>query len=200
MGAIVFQRWTWLRDASPDAGLCWIVLEEFRSPGNLGTLVRTSEAIGGAGLILLGKAIDPFSSLTVRSTMGALFHQQLIRTTFQELRQWIDENQCHVVGASPDGTDDFHQVNFPPATLLFLGEELRGLKPHQRSLCDQLVRIPMVGHADSLNMGVAGSLLMYEIYRSQSNSPSVAVPRAIKPEAGSNLHERSVITSNISIN
>lgn len=167
VGAIVRQHWSGLYDVSPKAGLCWVVLETVRSPGNLGTLIRTSEAVGGAGFIFLGKRVDPFDPDVVRASMGAIFHQKFVRTTFNSLAPWIHRHHFHVVGASPDGATDLHQFDYPRSTLLFLGEERQGLTQQQRDLCQYLVRIPMVGMADSLNLAVAGSLLMYEVYRSR---------------------------------
>ncbi|GAB1540186.1 RNA methyltransferase [Scytonema sp. NUACC21] len=167
VGAIVRQRWFKLRDVSPQAGLCWLALETVRSPGNLGTLIRTSEAVGGAGFIFIGGHVDPFDPDVVRASMGALFRQKFVRTGFPSLREWIRRQCCHAIGASPDGTTDFHQFDYPPSTLLFLGEERQGLTQQQRDLCQHLLRIPIVGTADSLNLAVAGSLLMYEVYRSR---------------------------------
>jgi TrmH family RNA methyltransferase len=131
-------------------------------------LIRTSEAIGGAGFILVGPQIDPFEPAVVRSTMGALFRQTLIRTNERSLRNWVRRHRCRVIGASPDGSADLHRFHFPHSTIVALGEERHGLTPLQRDLCSDLVRIPMVGAADSLNLGVAGSLLLYEVYRALS--------------------------------
>jgi TrmH family RNA methyltransferase len=166
--AIVRQKWTDLISTKPDTGLCWVILGHVRFPGNFGTLIRTSEAIGGAGFILLDRGVDPFAPVTVRATMGALFRQQFIRTTYRTLRDWLCQHDGHVIGASPDGISSFHQYNFPPKTLLFLGEERQGLTSQQRLMCDAIVQIPMVGLADSLNLGVAGSLLMYEVFRGRN--------------------------------
>jgi len=172
VGAIVRQRWFKLHDVLPKAGLCWTVLETVRSPGNLGTLIRTSEAVGGAGFIFLGGRVDPFDSRVIRAAMGALFHQKFVRTSYSALHHWIRRHRCPVVGASPDGTIALHQFHSPRSTLLFLGEERQGLTQKQRDLCQHLVQIPMVGMADSLNLAVAGSLLMYEVYRSRISRPS----------------------------
>ncbi|HWE40497.1 MAG TPA: RNA methyltransferase [Isosphaeraceae bacterium] len=168
VGAILGQRWDRLHSASPRAGLCWVVLEDVRSLGNLGTLIRTSEAVGGAGFILVGGRVDPYDPAVVRATMGGLFRQRFIRTTAGSLRHWLRRHGCHAVGASPEGPAEFHRVDYPRPTVLLLGEEGRGLSPSQRGLCPQLVRIPMVGAADSLNVAVAGSLLLYEVYRSHA--------------------------------
>lgn len=165
IAAIVRQHWSKLQSSSPRAGLCWVALEGVRSPGNLGTLIRTSEAVGGAGFILLGAAVDPFDPVVVRATMGGLFGQVFVRTGRSELGHWVDRHGCRVVGASPDGQSQFHHVTYPARTVLMLGEERRGLTRQQRAICHHLVRIPMTGPTDSLNLGVAGSLLLYEVFR-----------------------------------
>jgi TrmH family RNA methyltransferase len=173
VGAIVAQRWSPLHGASPKAGLCWVVLEAVRSEGNLGSLIRTSEAIGGAGFIVVGPRIDPFSPGVVRASMGALFRQTFIRTNDWSLRNWVRRHRCRVIGASPDGSADLHRFDYPRPTILVLGEERRGLTPLQRGLCSHVVRIPMVGAANSLNLAVAGSLLLYEVYRARSVRPGL---------------------------
>jgi RNA methyltransferase, TrmH family len=167
VGAVIQQPWEQLAAISPQAGLCWVVLDTVRSPGNFGTLIRTSEAFGGAGFILLGDRIDPFDPDVVRPSMGAVFRQRFVRTHLRALRTWVRQQKCMVIGASPDGEVDLHKMAYPPGTLLFLGEEREGLTSIQRDLCQQLVRIPMVGAADSLNLAIAGSLMMYEVYRSR---------------------------------
>jgi TrmH family RNA methyltransferase len=127
VGAVVAQRWPPLHGASPRAGLCWVVLEAVRSEGNLGSLIRTSEAIGGAGFILVGHRIDPFAPAVVRASMGALFRQTLIRTNDRSLRNWVRRHRCRVIGASPDGSADLHRFDYPRPTILVLGEERQGL-------------------------------------------------------------------------
>ncbi|MDJ0534450.1 MAG: RNA methyltransferase [Xenococcaceae cyanobacterium MO_207.B15] len=172
IAAIVRQRWTKLHQISPQTGLCWIALEKVRSPGNLGTLIRTSEAIGGGGFILIGGNIDPYDPSVIRATMGALFNQKFIRTSYSSLHHWIRRHSCGVVGASVEGKVDFHHFKYPRSTLLFLGEERKGLTKNQQELCHHLIRIPMVGKGDSLNLAVAGSLLLYEVYKSKTVSKS----------------------------
>ncbi len=170
VAAILRQRWAGLDDVSPDQGLCWVLLETVRSPGNLGTLVRSSLAVGGAGLILIGNSVDPFAPAVVRAAMGAVFRQTFVRTDWPALRRWVDQHQRAVIGATPAGGAELHRFDYPTAPLLFLGEERKGMTPRQQDLCRHLVRIPMQPGVDSLNLGVAGSLLMYEVYRSQGAS------------------------------
>ena len=167
VGAIVRQRWTSLNTILPNADICWVVIEKVYSQGNLGTLVRTSGAIGGAGFIFLGKSMEPFSPDIVRASMGAIFRQKFICTDLRKFGLWLKNNKLIVIGASPDGTKSYHQFTYPQTTFLLLGEERKGLTLDQRAICSDLVNIPMVDQADSLNLGVAGSLLMYEIFLSQ---------------------------------
>jgi len=166
VGAVLRQNVHDLARVAPGDGPCWVVLSQVRAHGNFGTLVRTSAAIGGAGFILLGGSIDPFEPVVVRASMGALFRQTFVRASLEELRQWLHQYQLLVVGASPDSAVPYDQVRYTRPTVLVLGEERSGLTEDQRALCRQLVRIPMVAGADSLNLGVAGSLLMYAIMES----------------------------------
>ena len=166
VAAILHQRIERLEQIQPDRFSCWTVLSQVQSLGNFGTLLRTSAAIGAAGFILLGHQIDPYEPVVVRATMGALFKQNLVRTNVEQFRRWIQTNHLTVIGASPDGMVEYDQVRYTRPTVLLLGNERSGLTPEQRSLCQQIVRIPMVGGSDSLNLAVAGSLMLYAVFRS----------------------------------
>jgi TrmH family RNA methyltransferase len=98
--------------------------------------------------------------------MGALFKQKLVRTNVEHFRRWIQAHHLNVIGASPDGVVEYDQVRYTQPTVLLLGNERSGLTAEQRSLCQQIVRIPMVGGSDSLNLAVAGSLMLYAVFRS----------------------------------
>jgi RNA methyltransferase, TrmH family len=176
IGAIVRQPWLKLTQISADAGLCWLVLDRVRSPGNLGTLIRTSEAFGGAGFIFLGQAIDPFSPDVVRASMGAMFRQTFVRTDLPTLQKWAQKYPCPIIGASPQGNTQLHQWQQTGPMLLFLGEERQGLTSDQQTLCQQLVRIPMTGAADSLNLAMAGSVILYELHRARLVTGAGQVP------------------------
>ena len=166
VGAILRQRVQRLEQIKLDEHRCWTALSHARSPGNFGTLVRTSAATGAGGFILLGDSIDPFDPAVVRPTMGALFKQTLVRTTASQLRLWVRKHNIQVIGASPDGLVEYDKVSYELPALLMLGGERRGLSEEERSICHHIVRIPMVDRMDSLNLAVAGSLLMYEVFRS----------------------------------
>ena len=171
VAAILHQRIQTLEQTQPDQCSCWTVLSQVRSLGNLGTLLRTSAAIGGSGFILLGPQIDPYEPVVVRATMGALFNQTLVRTNIESFRRWLQTHQLAAIGASPDGVVEYDRVRYTRPTVLLLGNERSGLTDEQRSLCQQIVSIPMAGGVDSLNLAVAGSLLLYAVFRSTARSP-----------------------------
>lgn len=170
LGAVVKQRWKRLADIKIEDELCWIALSLVRSPGNLGTLLRTSEAVGGAGIILLDESTDPYDPTTVRATMGALFAQRLVRATIDEFVQWKQRNHCMLIGTSPSAKEDYHTITYRHPTILLMGEERKGLPIELQALCDLMVNIPMVGKSDSLNLAIATSVMLYEVFNQQRMS------------------------------
>ena len=166
IAAIFRQNILSLDQIKPDEHICWTALSHIRSLGNLGTLIRTSAAIGAGGFILIGDEIDAFDPGVVRPTMGAIFRQKIIRTTAERFYKWSKINKLQVVGASPAGSANYNEIRYKSPTILMLGNERSGLTPDEKAACQQLIRIPMCEGRDSLNVAVAGSLLMYEVFRS----------------------------------
>ena len=135
-----------------------------RSPGNLGTILRTGEAVGASGLILIGDGVDPYDPACVRATMGAVFGQRFVRATEGELTAWKRRTGARLIGTSPHAKSDYRAVAYPPGTILFMGGERQGLSAQMQSLCDENVHIPMVGAGDSLNLAVATAVMLYEVF------------------------------------
>ena len=183
VGLIVGKPNERLSRFTPSSGEFWLLLESLRSLGNLGTLLRTSVAAGGQGLILIGGDIDPFDPAVVRASMGMLFRQRIVRTNLTECRHWVDARGVAVVGASASATHAYFGHRFSGPTLIALGHERRGLSDGVRRMCNQLVCIPMAQGIDSLNVSVAGSLLMYEIVR-RCSSNSVGYDIAFSQNQG----------------
>ena len=172
IGMICKQRLQPLGRVSPEAGLCWLALDTIRSPGNLGTICRTADAVGAAGLILIGESIDPFDPQVIRATMGSLFALRLVRTDEAGFTRWREKHGATLVGTSPHATSDYHTFAFPERTILWLGGEREGLGASQLSTCDHVVQIPMVGTADSLNVATAAAVLLYEVFNQRRTSGS----------------------------
>jgi TrmH family RNA methyltransferase len=173
VGAVLRQHWSSIHEADPAVGLCWVGVGLTRSPGNLGTLLRTAEAAGAAGVVVLDRLTDPFDAGTVRASMGGIFGLGLVRASHEELAAWTARHGCEVIGATPRGGVSY--ANFPvqsPVVILF-GEERRGLTERELELCTRLVSIPIVGRADSLNLGVAAGIMLFDLLRRRS----AAAPR-----------------------
>ena len=168
IGAILRQKIIGLEQVAVHDRACWMAVGQIRTPGNLGTLMRTACAAGAAGFFFLGDGADAFHPQAVRASMGAIFGLPLVRTNMTNLRRWTQEHGVQVIGASPDGDVLFNRTHYGARVMLVIGEERRGLTAEQRTLCDQLVRIPMQDNLDSLNAAVAGSLLLYEVLRPAS--------------------------------
>jgi RNA methyltransferase, TrmH family len=169
LGAVVHQRWLRLEKVKPRGELCWVAIETLRSPGNLGTILRTSDAVGGAGLIVLGDATDPYDPGTVRATMGAMFTQRFVRTGREEIMRWKRRRQYLLAGTSPSAPQDYQGVSYKAPVILLIGEERKGLSAELQAMCDLMVRIPMVGESDSLNVAMATGVMLYEVFNQRRN-------------------------------
>lgn len=174
VGAIVRQRWTSLADVSPADGLGWLAIERLRSPGNLGSILRTAEAFGLAGVLLLGDACDPFDPVTVRSSMTGLFHLKLVRTTVPRLAEWLHRHGVPLTGLSPGAEPAWNGL--PRPLVLAIGEERQGLPGALRSLCRQTFGLPMHGRADSLNVAVATGIALFECTRQRALAGKQGAP------------------------
>jgi TrmH family RNA methyltransferase len=115
-------------------------------------------------VILLDSACDPYSLEGVRASMGSVFGQRLVRTSFDAFAAWRARQGGQLVGTSLNATADYQAVAYSRPTFLFMGNEQSGLPPAYERACDTLVRLPMRGRADSLNLAVATSVMLYEIY------------------------------------
>jgi TrmH family RNA methyltransferase len=120
VAAILHQRVHRLEQIKLNDQPCWTSLSHVRSPGNFGTLVRTSAAIGASGFILLDDRIDPFDPAVVRATMGTLFKQTIVRASGEHLRLWVRRHNIQVIGGSPDGEEDYRQVRYSRPSVLML--------------------------------------------------------------------------------
>ena len=145
--------------------LSWVGVHEIQHPGNLGTLMRTSDAAGGAGVIVTGASTDPYHPVAVRGSLGAIFSQRIVETTQEDFARWLRDYGAHVIGTSPAGDVDYREASYAAPVVILSGNERVGLTPDQLALCDQFVRVPMSGTVDSLNLSVATALVLFEVRR-----------------------------------
>jgi RNA methyltransferase, TrmH family len=164
MLAVFRQRWAELPDVKKmPREAVWVALEEVRDPGNLGTILRTVDAVGAAGVILIGASCDPYSRECVRATMGSVFAVPLVKATREAFLDWAGGWSGDVVGTHLDGREDFRKVTYKAPTLLVMGSEGPGLSEAVAGACTRRVKIPMAGGLDSLNLAVATALMLYQI-------------------------------------
>jgi TrmH family RNA methyltransferase len=145
----------------------WVGLETIRDPGNLGTIIRTVDSVGGDGVILVADTVDPFSVEAVRATMGSIFHVPIARASRAEFDTLRARWGGTVAGTHLSGAVDYRRADYRAPVLLVMGGEQAGLSQPLAATCDVLVKIPMAGKADSLNLAVATGIMLYEIRRSR---------------------------------
>ncbi|CAN7143502.1 RNA methyltransferase [Rhizobium leguminosarum] len=160
------QRWTPLKGIRPKEGETWVALDRVRDPGNLGTIIRTADAAGASGIILLGETTDPFSLETVRATMGSVFAVPVARATPEEFIAWRKSAGVSIVATHLAGAVDYRTIDYrKKPVVLLMGNEQSGLPEQLAREADALARIPQQGRADSLNLAVATAVMLFEARR-----------------------------------
>lgn len=160
------QRWMPLKDIRPKAGETWVALDRVRDPGNLGTIIRTADAAGASGVILVGDTTDPFSLETVRATMGSVFAVPVAKCTAEEFLAWKKTAGVSVVATHLAGAVDYRTIDYKKKpVVLLMGNEQSGLPDQLANQADALARIPQAGRADSLNLAVATAVMLFEVRR-----------------------------------
>ncbi|OJW71522.1 MAG: RNA methyltransferase [Sphingomonadales bacterium 63-6] len=140
----------------------WLVAQALRDPGNLGTMLRTGDAVGAGGVILIDDCADPFSVEAVRASMGAIFTQEIAQASWDEFIDWLRSGEGQLVAASLRDAQPYRGAPYAAPCFLMVGNESRGLPEEYEMACDLRVTMPMRGRADSLNASVAGAVLAYE--------------------------------------
>jgi TrmH family RNA methyltransferase len=147
------------RSAAP----IWFVAQALRDPGNIGTILRTGDAVGAGGLILIDDSADPYSVEAVRASMGAIFTQQVAKASWEEFLPWLRSGPGQLVGTSLQTDQDYLGVNYAAPCFLLIGNEQQGLPQSYEDACDVLVKIPMAGRADSLNAAIAAAVMAFQV-------------------------------------
>jgi TrmH family RNA methyltransferase len=141
----------------------WFVAQALRDPGNIGTILRTGDAVGAGGLILIDDSADPYSVEAVRASMGAIFTQQVAKASWEEFLPWLRSGPGQLVGTSLQTDHDYLGVDYVAPCFLLIGNEQQGLPQSYGDACDVLVKIPMAGRADSLNAAIAAAVMAFQV-------------------------------------
>lgn len=157
------QPGTALEQINRSASDLWLVAQALRDPGNIGTILRTGDAVGAGGLILIDDCADPFSVEAVRASMGAVFTQAIATARWPDFIAWLRGGPGQLVGTSLNATNDYLDTCYAPPCFVLIGNEQQGLPAEYEPECDLLVKIPMAGRADSLNAAVAAAVMAFQV-------------------------------------
>ena len=144
-------------------GGIWLALDSIQDPGNLGSVMRSLDGMGGSGIIILDESTDPFHPTSARASTGALFTQKIIITSSRKFFEWKHKSRVHLVGTSCAEAVNYRKYNYPQNMILLLGSEQKGLPQDYLANCDGVVTIPLHGSVDSLNLACAASIILFEI-------------------------------------
>lgn len=172
LAAVAEQKWFPMDEILHERGI-WTGLFAIQDPGNLGTILRSSDGAGGKGIILLDQTTDPYHPTSVRASMGAVFTQKIIQTSTDDFIRWQKENQYHLVGTDCDKARHYKKYNYPNHMILLMGSEQKGLPESLLQICDERVHIPLMGKMDSLNLSNAASVILFEISYQQNGERSI---------------------------
>jgi TrmH family RNA methyltransferase len=166
--AIVRQRQTRIDEvkhaAAPGAQKirCAAALVFPQDPGNVGTILRTLDAVGADALFLLDGGVELYHPTVIRSSMGTIFWKPVIQASFEEFVIWARQGQYQLIGTSAHGDVDYQTLVPQTPWILVLGNEQKGLSTSQTNACDVAVSLPMKGRVSSLNLAVATGVLLYQ--------------------------------------
>ena len=164
IGAVIHQNWQSLTSIHINQEDLWIALDAVADPGNLGTIMRTAEAVGCRGIILIGHTTDPYDPAAIKASMGAVFSLDLAQTEWNAFQNWHLSNKLTLIGTSDSAACDYQSIKYPRPLVLLMGSERHGLSQEMINACTHNVSIPMKGRTDSLNLAVATAVVLYEIY------------------------------------
>lgn len=165
IAAVIHQKWPELNALSGIERGIWVALEAVQNPGNLGTILRTCDAVGAKGLILLDHSTDPYDPAAIKASMGAIFTVPIFKADRDILEHFLGQNSnIRTIGTSDKAEQDCFDYDYPDPLLLMMGSEREGLSSSYQQLCQTMISIPMEGDCDSLNLSVATGVMLYQIY------------------------------------
>ncbi len=159
-GLLAVVRQTWTALSAVRSAWC-VALVRPQDPGNVGTVLRTMNAVGAGALMVVGSSVDVFHPSAVRASLGAIFHQPLVRTTWEALTAWAAAGGYALIGTDEHAPHDYRAQPYPRPCVLVMGSEREGLAEAEAAACSLLVRLPMRGQVTSLNLAVATGVMLY---------------------------------------
>lgn len=162
--AVARQQRVQLVDLTPQNFPWGVAIIAPQDPGNVGAVLRTIDAVGASGLILLDSGVDPYHPTAVRASLGSIFWYPIASASFTEWSHWAQQQAYHIYGTSAKGSADYKEIEaYERPLIILLGSEREGLSPEQAAVCQQIVRLPMHGRVSSLNLAVAAGVVLYAV-------------------------------------
>jgi TrmH family RNA methyltransferase len=163
MGVVKIKKFSWDELWSEDSHTI-LALDGIRDPGNVGTLIRTADALGIDGVILSSDTVELCNPKVVRSTMGSIFHLPILdEIDLEKTIPRLKKRNFKIYGTDAKGGKDLEELEYSEKLCLLIGNEAEGLNKNLLELSDEIIRIPILGRAESLNASVAGGILLYEM-------------------------------------
>jgi TrmH family RNA methyltransferase len=147
-----------------------VALVSPQDPGNVGTILRTMDAVNADALFLLDGGVELYHPTVVRASMGTLFWKPVIHTSFDKFIEWARSKAMQLIATSAKADMDYRSLNPKTPWALVLGNEQKGLSPEQSAACDVTVSLPMQGRVSSLNLSVAAGVLLYQLRGNRSQT------------------------------
>ena len=169
ISAVVKQNWISIEQINQQLNGLWVCLWEVADPGNLGTILRTMDAVDAKGLILAGNCTDPYDPSAIRASMGAIFSKTLVKSNLEQVVNLIEQSHFFTVGTADSSSENYRDIQYRRDMMLVMGSERQGLPQELGSLCNEVVALPMLGSCDSLNLAVATGVILYEILNQVQN-------------------------------
>ncbi len=163
IGAVISQKWSKKEYLHSSFSGVWLGLCEIADPGNLGTIIRTCDAVGINKIVLIGNCTDPYDPTALRACMGGIFSKDLFKISTDDFIDWIKLQGIDVIGTADSAKIDYRSYRFPRDMILVMGSEREGMPTQITEICKEIVSIPMQGSCDSLNLAVATGVVLYEI-------------------------------------
>ncbi len=163
-------------DSIPKSGLT-LVLHDLRDPGNVGTIIRSADAAGATAVVLTGQSVDPFNPKTLRASAGSIFHLPVVVASIDDTLDYFGDAQ--LLATVVRGGKNHREVDFNVATVVVIGNEADGLDDETIARCGKSISIPMDGRSESLNAGVAASLIAFEALWQRRDAAGTPPPRSL---------------------
>jgi TrmH family RNA methyltransferase len=143
-----------------------VIVHELRDPGNLGAIIRTADSAGASGVIVTGISVDMFDPKAVRATMGSIFSLPIVRVKeIGALKDWLSQKKIKIIATSPNAIRYYFDLEYDEPVAVIMGNEAEGLDAEILEYADEIVKIPMLGRADSLNVASAAAIIIYDVVR-----------------------------------